>query len=78
VTTLGFLDAERFSARAPSRHVRFTPKADMRTLASICPLCAKSGRSAPQQKASLFDHLVGEREQIVGDFDAACSSVSAR
>jgi hypothetical protein len=27
VTTLGVLDAERFSARAPSRHVRFTPKA---------------------------------------------------
>jgi hypothetical protein len=25
---------------------------------------------APQQKAILFDHLIGEGEQIVGDFNA--------
>jgi hypothetical protein len=28
-----------------------------------CPLCAKSGHYAAQQKTSLFDHLVGSDEQ---------------
>jgi hypothetical protein len=36
--------------------------------------CAITGREQMQQTASsedaLFDHLVGEREQVIGDFDA--------
>ena len=38
--------------------VRFTPKSRHWNLVTKCPLCAKSGHYAPQQKGSLFDHLV--------------------
>ena len=43
-------------------HVRFAPKADRRTLASICPLIANSGWEQSQQK-KLLDHLVGGDKQ---------------
>jgi hypothetical protein len=33
-------------------------------------LRARTGCEQSQQEHPLFDHLVGEREQIVGDFDA--------
>jgi len=45
--------------------VRFTPESGHRELASICPLCAKSGHNAVQQNASLFDHLVGSHAHCV-------------
>jgi hypothetical protein len=40
--------------------VRFTPESGHGWARSRCPLCAKTRHSAPQQKLSLFDHLVGE------------------
>jgi len=40
-----------FGSKADFRDIRFTPKSGHRELASICPLCAKSGLYAPQQKA---------------------------
>jgi hypothetical protein len=45
--------------RAGPRHVRFTPESGHSLVRSTCPLCAKSGQSASQQKAQLLDHLVG-------------------
>jgi hypothetical protein len=35
-----------------------------------CPLCAKSGQSAAQQRVALFDHRVGAREHRCGNVDA--------
>ena len=32
-------------------------------------LCATSGCEQSQQRSPLFDHLVGEREEIVGNLD---------
>jgi hypothetical protein len=32
-------------------------------------LCAKTGCEQSQQTALLFDHLVGERKHLVGDFE---------
>jgi len=37
-------------------YVRFAPKADMHTLASKCPLCAKSGQMH-YSKRILFDRF---------------------
>src|SRR5262245_28524896 len=50
--------------------VRFAPKADKRTLASICPLRAKSDRMRRSKKAQLFDPLVGEQLNRVGHLQA--------
>src|SRR5215469_15224335 len=41
------------------RNVRFTPKSGHWNSAMRCPLCAKSGHSAPQQMY-LIDHIVGQ------------------
>src|SRR5262249_58279370 len=46
------------------------PKADKRTLASICPVSAISGREQPQQELALFDHFVGELLQLQRHFQA--------
>src|SRR5262249_32029682 len=40
--------------------------------ASVGPLCAKSCHMQCSKLVSLFDHLVGEREQIVRNFDSEC------
>src|SRR6266851_7342334 len=40
------------------------PKADIRRLASICPLRAITGCEQSQQNQSLFDYLVGAGEQL--------------
>src|SRR5262249_49213036 len=39
------------------------PKADMRTLASVCPLRANSDLTRRSKKHPLFNHLVGAGEQ---------------
>jgi hypothetical protein len=41
------------------------PKADNRAGGSLSPLCATSGCEQLQQGGPLFNHLVGEREQLV-------------
>ena len=46
------------------------PKADIALHRSECPLCAKSRHSALQQKALLFDHLVGQDAQRLRDRQA--------
>jgi len=51
-------------------HVRFAPKADMRTLASICPLCANSVINAVQQTVLYFDQLVSTRHSPNGEVSA--------
>src|SRR5262245_5047957 len=38
------------------------PKADISGPASACPLCARSGHWA-----GLFDHLVGQRDELLGN-----------
>jgi hypothetical protein len=43
--------------------VRFTPESGHGSARWQCPLCAKSGHYAVQQKLSLFDHLVGSGKQ---------------
>jgi len=48
---------------AHSCDVRFTPKSGHCGARLACPLCAKSGHSALQQKYRLFDHFVGSREK---------------
>src|SRR5215467_11115067 len=40
------------------------PKADIALHRSECRLCAKSGLMQCSKIAPLFDHLVGEREQL--------------
>src|SRR5262249_2330856 len=44
------------------------PKADMRTLASICPLCAISDLTHCS-KSALFDDLVGAGDERRGNFE---------
>jgi hypothetical protein len=39
-------------------------KADVRELASLCPLRAITGREQSQQGSPLFDHLVGKGEEL--------------
>jgi hypothetical protein len=56
--------------REPTGHVRFAPKADKQADVSLSPLCARSGCKQPQQNSALFDHLVGQCQQLVGDFEA--------
>src|SRR5262249_21972808 len=58
------------TSRWRPRNVRFTPNSD-RTLAlqRNAALCHKQTYAA-QQKAPLFDHLVGEQLQRVGHLDA--------
>jgi hypothetical protein len=46
-----------------AKNVRFTPRSGHFALRSLCPLWANSGL-AVQQKGSLFDHLVGRRQQL--------------
>src|SRR5262245_23753427 len=41
-----------------------------RTINDFCNKICQSRLNALQQKTQLFDHLVGEREQIVGDLEA--------
>jgi hypothetical protein len=62
---------DRFSVRHGSeadialrpRHVRFTPQGGHSQVTVRCPLCANKGREQAQQSA-LFDHLVGDGEQV--------------
>src|SRR3974377_1355376 len=56
--------------RALSRvsNVRFTPKSGHRNSVVECPLCAKSGHMQCSKRV-LFDHLVGEHEEIVRHFE---------
>ncbi|MGB3659809.1 MAG: hypothetical protein WBA14_18000, partial [Pseudolabrys sp.] len=49
--------------------VRFTLKSGHVQCNSVCPLCANSGLME-RSKRSLFDQLVGEREQIRGNSEA--------
>src|SRR5262249_37707820 len=66
-----------------SQHVRFAPKADKRTLASICPLSAKSGlthRSKERFRAKLSRDSVQSHARIKAEL-ALCllrGEVSAR
>jgi hypothetical protein len=66
----------------PPINVRFTPKSGHSMSVSACPLCAKSGQSAMQQKERYFDPrrrvkatLFGTRDRIA---DIAQASFSAR
>jgi len=71
---LKWVKSARVGLGAAAPHVRFAPIATDLVRGSGLPLCAKTGREQVQQTASsrtpLFDHLVGEREQVIGDFDA--------
>src|SRR5262249_61957843 len=58
------------NAASSRGYVRFSAESGHRGLAPKCPLCAKSGHMHCNNKAILFDHLVGEREQLVGYFEA--------
>jgi hypothetical protein len=49
---------------ATSSDVRFTPESRHWLSGSGCPLCARSGYSALQQKMFLFDHLIGNLLQV--------------
>src|SRR5262249_8712671 len=45
-------------------HVRFTPESGQAALASICPLCAKTGLTHRSKISALIDHLVGARKRL--------------
>src|SRR5262245_47363157 len=62
--------SDRSLRQRRSRHVRFAPKADKRTLASICPLNATSGCEQSHQTNFLLDHLVGEGDQLIRHMEA--------
>jgi hypothetical protein len=47
--------------------VRFAPESGHSAVRSKCPLWARSGH-----QGALFDHLVGERSQSVGDLQLEC------
>src|SRR6516165_52211 len=51
-------------------NVRFAPKATEVLRCREASLCARSGCEQSQQSTPLFDHLVGEGEQPVWNFDA--------
>jgi hypothetical protein len=57
----GSLDYCRANALATGRFLFDRPHRPEIWFARSCPLCAKSGHYALQQKLSLFDHFVGER-----------------
>jgi hypothetical protein len=50
--------------------VRFTPDATKLLRSSEMTRCAITGREQMQQTTSLFDHLVGDAEQLIWHFDA--------
>jgi hypothetical protein len=55
-----------------SRHVRFAPIASESSHRSESTRCATTGTHALQQKASLFNNLVGEQLNRVGHLDVEC------
>ena len=55
-----------------SLDVRFTPESGHQTAVLRCPLSAKS-RHMHRSNFGLFNHLVGEREQVVRKFDSQSS-----
>ena len=52
------------------RYVRFTPESGHRAEMPACPLSATSGCEHSQQTNSLFDHLVGEGDQLIRRMEA--------
>jgi len=61
---------ERSALRPKGSHVRFTPESGQTARPSECPLCAQKRTYAPQQRRSLFDHLVSARKQRRRHFEA--------
>jgi len=68
---------QRCAERASEGHVRHCGRFDRTDLAvhqlaawRVCSALGHKRTNAPQQKASSFDHLISEREQLRGDFVA--------
>ena len=51
------------------RHVCFTSKSGHWNSVAECPLCAKSRHSALRQIMTLFDHVVGELQEMLGNVE---------
>ena len=59
-----------FDVRFRKRSCLLTPESRRVQCMTPCPLWAKSGHSAPRQRLALFDHLIGEGKQLVGNLEA--------